>query len=133
MRSVADKTPKDFDKLKQLLKQHRAIKNEPLLLAVQYSPKRDKGDIFLFEIADNFGANSVDPGKTIFEVTYGSTPGFPMAEGQELHLLLTSPDEFKIAAKENWKAVRELRKALKEGGVQVLYSTREGESLWKLL
>jgi hypothetical protein len=123
----------DSKMLRQLVRDHARIKDEPLLLAVHYIPRRDKGDLFLFEIVDGFGGDSVDPERIIFEATYASTPGFEMERGQYLHLLLSNPLEFKTAVRQNWKAIKELRKAISDGHAQVLSKTRKGIGLWRSL
>jgi hypothetical protein len=43
------KTFPQFEKqIRNLTKQHRELKDEPLHLAISYAPKRDQQDIFLF-------------------------------------------------------------------------------------
>ena len=120
--------------LKKLVRQHTRIKDEPLLLAVQYVPRRDKGDMFLFEIVEGFGRNSVDPEGIVFEVTFNmARPGARMTPGENLHLLMTNPTEFEAAVRQNWKGVRELRQAVSEGNFDVLLRTRKGMALWRSL
>ena len=121
------------DLLKQLVQQHRQIKGEPLLLAVHYAPRRDKGDLFLFEIIEDFASDSIDPEKIIFEVTYASTPDFDMGPGRYLHLLLANPPEFEIAVRRKWKGIKELREAVAGRKARVIHKTRKGSALWRLL
>ncbi len=133
MKAQTRTPPGRLQKLQRLVRYHKKMTEEPLLLAVRFTPARNKGDLFVFEIVENFGSNSVDPEKTIFEVSYASTPGFQMRDGQYLHLVLTNPVEFKVAADQNWKAIVELRKALRAGKTDILFATPQGRSLWSLL
>ncbi len=107
--------------VQRLVNEHRQFADEPLLLAIYYKPDRELQDIFLFEVVENLG-NGVDPDRELFEVTYSSTSGFPLEPGQKLHLVLTNPQEFETAVRENWPLLRELREAIDAGAYRVLYS-----------
>ncbi len=85
-------------------------------------PLRDPQDIFLFEVFQNFGNAAIDPDRELFEVSYSSTSGFPLQPGQRLRLILTIPEEFAIAARENWPLVTELRGAIRAGNAQTLFA-----------
>jgi len=119
--------------LRKLVSEHRKIKDEPLLLAAHYVPARATKDICLFEIASGFGVETVDPDRTMFEVSYGSATGLPLEPDQDLRLLLTNPTEWKVAVRQKWPAVRALRDAISKGHVQVLYQTPKGAELWRMI
>src|SRR5437764_10877397 len=86
--------PDFLDQVRQLVQQHRAMKQEPLRLAVYYAPlRRAKRDIFLFEVIEGFGGDEVDSEGKLFEFGYGSTPAFPLPPGTTLRMLLTNPAE----------------------------------------
>ena len=118
-----------MSRLKGLIKQHLKLKDEPLLLAVYYAPTRCRKDIFLFEVADNFGQNSIDPDRDLWEVGYRSAPSFPLAEEQYLRLVLTNPEECGVAFKEKWPLASEIRRAFRRGKAVVLHATPEGQKL----
>jgi hypothetical protein len=107
--------------LQQLVDQHLQIEHEPLLLAIYYKPDRDPQDIFLLEVIENFGAGRIDPERELFEVVFGSASGFPLEPGQELHLVLTHPEEFKKAVEDRWKHVVELTDAIDSEKYRILH------------
>jgi hypothetical protein len=120
--------------VRELVDQHRKLKHERLHLAVYFAtPRRGKRDVFLFEIIDGFGGDTIDPEGKLFEFGYGSTPGFPVPEGAALRMLLTNPAEFHHAVAHDWKAVRELRAAREAGQTIVMYKDSIGKRLWALL
>jgi hypothetical protein len=120
--------------VRDLVGQHRKLKNGRLHLAVYFAPpRRGKRDIFLLEIIEGFGGDVVDPEDKVFEFGYGSTPGFRMPEGVSLRMLLTNPAEFRHAVDHNWKAVEELRAAREADDAIVIYGDALGKRLWKLL
>jgi|WetSurMetagenome_2_1015567.scaffolds.fasta_scaffold99793_3 hypothetical protein len=122
------------ERLKILVEEHRTIEDEPLLLAVYYVPERNPEDIFLFEAIEKFGGGEIEDDREMFEVTYGSTPGFPMATGQQLHLVMTSPEELQEAVKQAWSHVKELRTAFSENRATVLFKDEQkGKQLLSLL
>lgn len=105
----------------RLVEEHRQLTDEPLLMAIYYKPGREPEDIFLFEVIENFGGGAVDPDHQLFEVTYSSTRGFPLEPGQQLHLVLTNPQEYDVAVREHWPIIAELRTAIQAGDFQTLY------------
>lgn len=118
----------------ELVKQHLAKPDEQLLLAIYYAPERDQEDIFLFEVFENFGAKTIDESRNLFEISFGSTPSFPLDQGQSLHLVLTNPEELAIAAREKWELLQELRTAIQLGKAIELYADRSKRSgLWKMI
>lgn len=121
------------EELRNLIKQHKKIRHEPLVWAIYYKPKRNANDIFLFEVLENFGNGGVDPDRELFEVTYGYASGFPMNKNQELHLVLTNPAEFKLAANENWAGFDELKQAVVRGDFKILSPLKKHTDLQRLL
>jgi hypothetical protein len=113
--------PQSLAKVEWLAKQHLQIKDEPLLLALYFSPDRDPQDIFVFEVIENFGAGSVDPDQTLFEITYASGLTFPLAEGQKLHLVLTNPNELEVAFRDEWPSAKEIRDAVKRRDYRTIH------------
>jgi hypothetical protein len=120
--------------VKNLVEAHKTLQEEPLLLAVYYAPQRNQEDVFLFEVVENFGGGSVDEDRELFEVTYGSTPGFPMGPGQQLRLIMTNPKEFELAAKQGWTLVQELRTAFHDKRARVIFEDgKQGPQLLSLI
>ena len=111
-RLVEPDFPRSYNAVQQLVKDHHKIKQEPLLLAIYYAPLRDRQDIFLFEVVEHFGYDSVDEDRELFEVTYSSRDEFPLREGQKLHLVLTNPTELVTAFTQKWKLAKEIRQAV---------------------
>jgi len=118
--------PEKLSQVQKLVDAHRLLKEEPLLLAIYYGSRRAPDDFSILEVIDNFGSNSVDPDKELFEVTYESSPRFPMREGQQLRLVLTNPRELRVALQEHWALLEEVREAVKQGRAKVLWQDRAG-------
>src|SRR5438067_264509 len=119
--------------IRDLVRQHLEIRDEPLHLAMTYEPGRDSSDLFLFELAGNFGGNEVSPDAQLFEVTFDSTPNFPMEPNQKLHLVLTNPEEFRVALDQHWQLAEEIRDAVRRGDFEVLHSDELGQEALRLL
>ena len=100
------------DLVRQLVEAHKGLPNERLMLAIYYAPERDPQDVFVFEVLEHFGANAIDDGQELLEATYPSSPNFLLAGNQLLHLVLTSPDEFKAAVMGRWRHINELLSAI---------------------
>ncbi len=123
-----------FEKeLRELIKQHKKIRHEPLVWAIYYKPSRRSNDIFLLEILENFGNGKIDPDGELFEITYGYASGVPMDKKQALHLVLTNPAEFRQAAKENWAAFDELKRAVARGEYKIVSPLTVHTDLQRLL
>jgi hypothetical protein len=117
--------------VKELVKQHRKLRDEHLHLAVYFAPpNRPKRDIYLFEVIDGFGGGHVEENGKLFSFAYGSTPGFPLPEGVSLRMVLTHPAEIDKAIRENWKRIDELRKARRAGKATVIYADSKGKRFW---
>ena len=126
---TSDRFPQFEQAIRQLTEQHRELEDEPLHLAVSYLPaKRDQQHIYLFEVIGTAG-DSINPEEDLFEVTFGNTDGFPMAKGQELHLILTNPRELDIALERSWPLASELVTALRDGDFKVLFQDEVGEKV----
>jgi hypothetical protein len=118
---------------RKLVKDHQEDKDEPLHLAIYYAPERQPQDVFLFEVLGNFGSNSIDPDRELSDVTFGPVAGLPIKPSQRLHLILTNPEECRVAFRENWALAAELREAIRDGKYQVLFRDSTGDDLWKLI
>lgn len=46
--------------------------------------------MFVFEVIDRFGGDTIDPGDKLFDFGYGSTPGFPLPPEASLRMILTN-------------------------------------------
>lgn len=133
MAEVMHEYPKaDVDVVDWLISKHREIEDEPLLLAVHFSPRRDHGNIFVFEVIERFGRDSVSPDRELFEVTYGSA-SFPIDPGREVHLVLTNPTELRTAVEQRWPSLLELRDAVSSGAARVVYQSRDADGLMEAI
>lgn len=126
---ISECFPQFEAQLQQLVQQHRDLKDEPLHLALAYAPMRDQQDIFLFEVVSNVAAMVVNPDRELFETVFASTPGFAMNSNQRLHLLLTSPEEFRVAMEENWPSAQEILAAVRADDFQVLCTDEIGKKV----
>ena len=95
-------------------------------LAVSYDPGRDCEDIFLFEVVGGFARGEINPERDLFETAFFSTPEFPLAAGEKLHLVLTSPEELSVALAEGWPLAIELRRAIRRGDFEDLFHDEQG-------
>jgi hypothetical protein len=124
--------PDYLEQVRQLVRQHRELKHEPLHLAVYYAPpRRAKRDVFLFEVIDVPGGGEVSPEGKLFEFGYGSTPGFPLPPGVSLRMVLTNPTEFRTAVRDGWKGIEELLAARAVDRATVVYADSRGRRLWE--
>ena len=133
--TVATTTYPEFElQVRDLVGQHRKLKDGRLRLAVYFAPpRRPKRDIFVFEVTDGFGGDAIDPQDKLFEFGYGSTPGFPLPVGVNLRMVLTNPTELRHAINHDWKAVRELRAARESDQAIVIHADALGKRLWALI
>jgi hypothetical protein len=125
--------PQSESKLKRLVSEHLKLQDEPLLLALYYAPDREQQDIFLFEVLDGFGGNSVSPDRNLFEVTYGTSPAFAMKRGQQLHLVLTNPIELKLAFRDGWELAKEIRDAVRRNDYRVIHQDEGAAELLEIV
>lgn len=120
--------------IRSLVESHKRLQDEPLLLAVCYDPGRNSGDVFIFEVMDNFGGNMVDPDGDLFEVEFGAstTVDMRLPAGNKLHLVLTNPTELSVALRAGWKRAREVVTAISNGGFEILFEdAQRGHALVK--
>src|SRR5579884_3647641 len=125
--------PKYLNDALHLVEEHRRLEGEPLLLAVYYSPDRDPDDLFLLEVIENFGSNSIDADRELFEVSYEPPVNSALRPGQHLRLVLTNPEEFRLALVQGWPLAEELRSALRTGKARVVWSDPSRPELEELL
>ena len=125
--SWSDKRFPEFEQaIRRLTDQHRELDDEPLHLALTYLPEeRDQRHLYLLEIVGTPG-QSLNPDRDLFEVTFASSVGFPLATGEELHLILTNPREFVVALKQGWPLANEIVSAIRSGNFQVLFQDEIG-------
>jgi len=130
---TAQWTPEYLPQVERLVKTHRALEAAPLLLAILYSPSRNPGDVFIFEVIENFGSNSVDPDRELFEVAYDSNEAFPLPGGHKLRLVLTNPEELRSAVNDHWPLAEELRQAIRDGWGRVIWADPQHHDLLELI
>lgn len=132
MPTIIETYPDFLQQVRQLVQQHRALKHEPLRLAVYFAPpRRARGDIFLFEVLDGFGGGEADAEGKLFKFGYGSTPALPLPPGVTLRMMLTNPTELRRAVRDGWKDINELRAAREAGRTTVIYADSMGRKLWE--
>jgi hypothetical protein len=127
---TTDRFPQFADQIHRLVEQHRELEDEPLHLAITYQPAaRDQQHIYLLEVVGAF-EGSENPGRDLFEGTFGPASGFPLHPGQELHLILTNPSELETALRDGWPLAMELVEAIRAKDYAVLHEDEVGrESL----
>jgi hypothetical protein len=123
---TSTKFPQFKEQIRNLTEQHRELEDEPLHLAICYASGRSPRDIFMFEVIGGNGGDSVNSGREFFETTFTSTPSFPMAVGEQLHLILTNQRELDIALFEGWPALSEVIEAIRCNEYQQLFSDEVG-------
>ena len=109
------------EQVRELVQEHLELKDDPLLLALQYQPEDDTENVFLLEVIEGFGGNAVDPEKDLFQVSFGAASGFPIKQEQRLYMTLTNPQEIKVAFQENWPLIQRIRDAVKSGHGRFLF------------
>ena len=115
----------DIEPLDKLIVEHRQYRDEPLQLALYFDSGDDPREMHFLEVIENFGANSVSPDRELFEWTYDATG--PDGDKRTWHHIMTSPQEFETALRENWKQAEQVRKAVVAGRYEVLFmSEQEG-------
>ena len=125
--------PEYLPQVERLVESHRSLEGEPLLLAILYAPLRNAGDVFVFEVIENFGSNSIDPDSELFEVSFDSTADFPLPPGHKLRLILTNPEELRAAVRDQWPLAQELRQAMRDGRARVIWADPEHRDLLELI
>jgi hypothetical protein len=109
-----------------LVHDHVAIEDEPLLVAIYFDSEIAPREECLFEVARNFGLNEVGEDSHIFQIQFGRTPNFDLPEGDRLRLFLTNPVEFRQALRDHWPEVLDLQQAISRNEARVLFH-RKGD------
>lgn len=130
---TTDRFPQFEDEVRRLTTQHLELKDQPLHLAISYDPGRDSQDIFLFEVIGGFAGGEINPDGDFFETVFPSTSTIPPAEGDKLHLVLTSPDELGVAVEQGWPLAVEIKSAVQRGDFQELFHDETGARLLESL
>ncbi len=126
---TSDRFPQFEQAIRRLTEQHRELEDEPLHLAVSYLPaERDRQHIFLFEVIGT-PEESINSERDLFEATFANTTGFPMAQEEQLHLILTNPLELQVALSQHWPLASEVVNAIRDGDYKVLYQDQIGERI----
>jgi hypothetical protein len=128
-----ERFPQFEGQIRRLAEQHRELEDEPLHLALAYQPNppRDQQDIYLFEVIGGWGENN--PDKDLFETTFEPNGLLQTGFNQRLHMILTTPVEFKAAMVENWKTAEEIVNAVRCDDYQVLHADAVGGKILELI
>jgi len=121
--------PKYAAQIKQLAEDHEALKDEPLLLAINYDEPGAKNKIHILEIIENFGVEIDTPDQALFEVEFGSSNDFPLEPTDWLHLVLSNPKEFRTALTEGWPVIQVILDAITKQHYSVLVEKGEGKAI----
>lgn len=119
--------PDRREDVRRLIEQHRRLDHQTLLLALYYSLPDERDDVHLLEVISPFGYNEVNEDRDLFEMQYGSTPGFLLPPGSHLSILLTNAAEARKAVVQEWPAIMPVLTAVSRGEYQVLHKVGEGE------
>lgn len=130
---ITERFPRHADDLRRLTDEHRLLEDEPLHLAIAYDPGHDPQDVFLFEVVGGFASGAVSLDRNLFEVTYGAGSGFASINGEQLHLVLTSPEELPVGIREQWPLASEVAHAIRTGNFEVLFEDETGARLLELM
>lgn len=126
--------PHYHNQLSRLVRQHQELEDELLQLAIYYRPRRDLGDVFLFEVIDGFGSNSINTEEDFFEATFSASPELRLRKDQRLHLILTNPVELKHAYRHGWAKAEELIQAIFwDKAYDVLYMSQNGTAYLQMI
>ena len=103
--STSERLSEHAESVRRLIEQHRELEDEPLHLVVRYlpAPPRDGRHVYLLEVIGSQWEPNEE--RDSFEVTYAGTEGFPMRVDERLHLILTNPQELKVALSAGWPLV----------------------------
>ena len=120
--TLAKTFPAYREVLRGLVEEHLEDKYDPLLLALYYAPQHNLEDVFLLEVTENFASGRLNPDRELFEMAFSNKTGFPVEDGQWVHLVLANPNEVRVAFKEHWMLSDEIRTALQNNNAEVIYS-----------
>ncbi len=118
--------PDRLPDVERLVEQHRRLEHQTLLLAIYFDRPQDPDSVYLLEVITPFGYNEVSLDQDLFEMQYGSTPGFPVPPGKRLSILLTNAVEAEAAVRQQWPAIMPVLDAVQHGAYRVLYVEGEG-------
>jgi hypothetical protein len=130
---ATQRSPRIEGQIRDLVEQHREIRDEPLHLAMLYEPGRESPDLFLFEVLGNFGGNEISPEPQLFEVAFGPPLGLDLEPDRSLHLVLTNPEELRVALGQRWPSAEEIRDAVRRGDYEILHADEIGQQALGLL
>ena len=126
-----ERFPEFEQPIRRWVAQHRELKDEPLHLALTYlAEERDQRHIYLLEMIGTSG-EGLHPDHDLFEAVFASSPGFLLADDEELHLILTNPREFDVALRQGWTLANEVVSAIRVGNFQILFEDELGRSALK--
>jgi hypothetical protein len=126
---TSERFPQFEREISRLTEQHRELQDEPLHLAVAYLPAaRDQQDIFLFEVVGG-ALTTISSDRNLFEATFTSTPGFRMGANERLHLVLTNPDELRLALEQGWPLAQEVVNAIRANDYHTMYADDVGNAV----
>jgi len=113
--TVAQWYPKLVEKL---VASHRKLPDHRLQLAIWFDMDHRK-DIHLFEVLEDFPYYD-EPGK-LFTSRFDSGFDLLMPTGGKLELIMTSPEELRIALTKRYPQLTRLRKAFQRDSARVIY------------
>jgi hypothetical protein len=130
---TSERFPQFETQIRRLADQHREMEDEPLHLAIAYQPlsPRDQQDIYLFEVIG--GWSESNPDKELFETTFEPNGRLQTGFDQRLHMILTTPNEFRVSMEEKWKTAEEIVNAVKSDDYQVLHADAVGKEILDLI
>jgi hypothetical protein len=127
--------PDRLEDVERLIEQHRRLDRQQLLLAIYFDCQQDPGSVYLLEVISQFGYDEVSDDRELFEMSYGSTDGFPLPSGSRLDIILTNPVELRAAVEQGWTSLSPLLAAIEAGPehYRVVYHSDSGDELLGLL
>ena len=129
---TTERFPQFEASIQHLAEKHRELDDEPLHLAMAYQPSdRDQQHIYLFEVIGGWGGSN--PDRELFETTFEPDSRLQFGFEQQLHLILTTPQEFRTALEERWPSTNEIVVAVRSGDFKVLHTDAEGDELLDLI
>ena len=131
---TTERFPQFEQAIRRLTKQHQELDDEPLHLAIAYqpAPPREQQDAYLFEVASGWGDDS-NPDKELFETVFDPNSRLQTNFTLPLHLILTTPAEFKTAMEEHWPSAAEIVQAVCKGDYEVLHTDDSGKEILQRL
>jgi hypothetical protein len=131
---TTERFPQFEASIQRLAEKHRELDDEPLHLAMAYQPagpKRDQQHIYLFEVIGGWGESN--PDRELFETTFDPNSRLHFGFEQQMHLILTTPQEFRTALEERWPSTNEIVVAVRNGDFKILHADAEGDEVLDLI